>query len=413
MNEVREPTHSRTGPSTSHRWLHCGGSNNLLKRLGLQDEDTSEDAARGTVCHEISAEILVTGKETWEFAGQTRTVTDPNSGNKFEFLVDEEMVLQIERAVSFVRAKFREYIPYNAVIYSECRIGSKRDAGAYGTCDVRIEVPGLKIVVIDFKYGMMRVDPDDSQLLFYGYYAYEERSSMMRGAGEPKEIELWIAQPRLPREIDWFRKCTKTPQELSDWFEIDGLPGMIETRDPNALLNVGDWCKYCPANTNGKCPAVQGEITGLPVDGIPGGMTNEELARFRMLKPLVDKFFGGVDKEIFARLKLGEHVPGRKLVHKLGAREWKPSVVEIDPVTGMEKVIGVEATLKTQYGTEAYTKPKLKSPAQIEDLPGGKSYAARFASKPDTGLTVADEDDTREVAVGLMQQAVADSNLVV
>jgi hypothetical protein len=77
----------------------------------------------------------------------------------------------------------------------------------------------------------------------------------------------------------------------------------------------------------------------------------------------------------------------------------------MDDGKGGRIIVTKEQYADQHIGANAYEKPTMRSPAQMEDLPGGKAMASLFAFKPDTGLTLAAEDDTREPAVGLMARA--------
>lgn len=404
-NEITEADHSMVGPSSAHQWMNCAGRNNFLKAHKLGEEESSEPAARGTVQHEVSAECLTTGKDSWEFFGDIR------KHESFSFEMDEDLIGDVESVLGFTRSKFQEYAHLGAIMYSETRVRSELDSQAYGTCDIRMEVPADRLIIIDFKFGFVKVDPDDEQVKLYGYYAYEMRSAMMRGKGEPKVIELWIAQPNLPNPAHHFRKYETTPKELEDFFVKTALPAMKATRDPNAPLTSGPWCKFCPANTSSKCPAVHKEIVSAPVNQPPDTLTNEEIGRLKTMKPVFDRFFLGLDLEALIRIRdRKETIPGWKMVHKLGDRVWKTDFTET--IDGNEVTIRTEDALIAKYGEKAKTAPKLKSPAQIEKLSGGKALAARLAYKPDTGMTLASEADAREPAVGLMARAVAGNVLV-
>lgn len=397
MNTVTgQPIHSRLGPSSAHRWMNCSGSVAVIAAHGLHEEDSGEPAARGTVCHNIAAECLMTGKEAWEFAGKKY------KEGEYEFTVDEDMTPEIEKTVAFVRALLKKYEPLGAIMYVEAEVRSTYDPEAYGTADIRIEVPGVLLIVLDFKYGFVRVEPTDEQLKLYGYYSYEMRGERMRGKGEPKEIQLYVAQPYLPNPNDHFRDFKTTPEALSSWFFEEVLFKMEDTRDPNALLTTGDWCHFCPANRNAKCPAIYKEIEALPLNAPLGGLSNEQIGDLRKAKKRIVKFLAGVDAEALIRLRMGHKVPGAMLVNKTGHRVWHDkTLVEID---GKQITVKVEDLLAQQYGDKAYSKRELLSPAQIEELEGGKSLTARFAYKPDTGVTVADADDKREPVVGIMQR---------
>lgn len=392
-----QPIHSRLGPSGANRWMHCSGSVRVMAAHLLHEEESSEPAAKGTVCHNISAECLMLGKEPWEYAGLHY------KEGAFEFEIDEELVLLIEYAVTYVRNLLKKYEHLGAIMYVETQVSSEFDAEAYGTADIRIEIPGVKIIILDFKFGFVRVEVLDEQLRLYGYYSYEMRGKRMTGAGEPKEIELIIVQPRLPNPDDWARSATKTPQELERWFFEEVLAAMERTRDPNALLTMGDHCRWCPVLRDAKCPAWATVVDEVPLSADVKTLTDEQLGEFRRKRKMIEKFLEGVAAEVFVRLRMGKKIPGAKLVDMTGDRLWKTDViVEVD---GKEISKNIKDVLIEQYGQSAMTAPKLKSPAQIEKLTGGQSFTARFAYKPDKGVTVADEEDHRPVKKGLMELA--------
>lgn len=407
----QEPVHSRLGPSSAHRWMNCAASVALIAKHGLHEEESSEEAARGTVKHEVAAECLINNMEVWEFAGQVRT------HGKWSFEVDGDFDREVNWCLDMVRQKFEQHRAKGAVLYAETKVRSELDPEAYGTADIRIEVPGERIIIMDFKFGMVRCDPDDEQLKLYGYYSYEQRSSFMRGQGEPKVIELYILQPRLPDPKDHMRRHVTNPQELTDFMVKEVLPAMNRTRDPEAKLCIGEWCKFCPLNTSAKCPAMKTEIAALPVDRPADTFTSEEIGRWKSMKPVYERFFTGLDNEAMVRIRdRKETVPGWKLVHKTGNRVFHSSITEeiVDEATGEVKKVTMtpKQILDAKYGEKAYEPASLKSPAQIEKLPGGKLLVAKLAFKPDTGLTLAPVDDTREPAVGLMARAAAGGALV-
>lgn len=402
MNTVTgKPIHSRLGPSSAHRWMNCTGSVRVIAANGLTEEEASEYAAKGSVCHTVAAECLMNGKEAWEFCGRHYK----QDGFDFEF--DEEMVVWVDEAIQAVRQEMKKWEHLGAILYVETQVSSEFDPEAYGTADIRIEVPGHFLIVMDFKFGWIRVQPSDEQLKLYGTYAYEMRGTRMTGKGEPKEIRLCILQPRLPNPADHIRwnKDPITPQQLEEWFFGEVLIKMAETRDPNAPLTMGDHCKFCPANTSGKCPAMFKEATtlniGVPLDTI----SNEDLNDLANKVKLLENFLKGVMFDLTNRAKMGHKFKDWKLVEKMGDRLWHVEI-ETDDLDAEGKKIKrlVRDILRDQYAEKAFSDPELKSPAQIEKLPGGKKLTARFAYKPSTGQTIAPTQDNREPVVGLMER---------
>ena len=115
--------------------------------------------------------------------------------------------------------------------------------------------------------------------------------------------------------------------------------------------------------------------------GTADELTSAQVARFLDLLAVAKIAASAANKTAYNRLQAGADIPGYKLVSGRANRIWKA---------------GAEAALKAKFGNEAFTKPELKSPAEIEKMPMGKTEAAMYAYKPDVGLIVAKVDDTRK-----------------
>jgi hypothetical protein len=59
------------------------------------------------------------------------------------------------------------------------------------------------------------------------------------------------------------------------------------------------------------------------------------------------------------------------------------------------EVVKFDDAVLDAFGMDAYTVPKVKSPAQIEKMEGGNEFASKWAYSPDKGLTLAPESDKR------------------
>lgn len=395
-----EIAHSHIGPSSAHRWMNCAASVAFITKLDLWG-DEGEEAARGTVAHFVCSECLSKSMEPYEFAGQTY------KQGQYEFTVDEDMVVACESFIALVHSTMAKYADKNPILYVERRVSSDADPEAFGTSDVVIEVPSIAIIILDFKHGMVVVEPSDEQLKLYGQYSYERRSQAMRGAGETKNIVLVIHQPRAAHPSGPTRVYATTADDLQKWMDDEVVPAIKETRNPNATFVQGDWCKYCPALAH--CKLWQDTMAKIPIEMADrtSVLSDEQISYFRSLKKRATKFFEAVDKEAYQRVIVqGKKIDGCKPVHKLGDRVWKPEMLMDDPENpGGQITVSLVSVLEEKYGAKAYPDRKIKSPAQIERLPGGKALTAQWAYKPTTGLTLADEDDVREPAVGLMNMA--------
>ena len=85
-------------------------------------------------------------------------------------------------------------------------------------------------------------------------------------------------------------------------------------------------------------------------------------------------------KNATGMLNAGHKVPGWKLAKARSNRVFKNEA---------------DVAAQKKFGAQAYTSPELKSPAQIDKLPEGDAFTARYAFKPDAGHTVVPEGDSR------------------
>lgn len=376
---LEDAEHSKLGASGSNRWMNCSGSVQLIEKIKaalnakelIEFNRPGEPASEGTVAHAVAAEALKEEKDAWEFIGTEITA------DGITFVVDQEMADGIQVHLDLVRRLMEKYAEQGARLYIEEGLSSFLDPDAWGTSDTIIYVPGVILIVIDFKYGRyIIVEPDSSQNKEYGYLACEGFED-----SDIENVELWITQPRGPHPKGRVRSYATTRTELEEWFIGEALPAMVATRDPKANLTTGTWCRFCPANGE-HCPALRGETLNLNMDLEPGYMTGEELGALKQRGASIKKYLEKLDEEAFKRLRIGEAVAGFKLVYKRANRIWKDKA---------------EAALEKALGTEAYTDPQLLTPPNIEKLDGGKKLVARWAFSPkNKGLTIAPESDTRE-----------------
>lgn len=391
--------HSPVGPSGSDRWMNCLGSNNLIKKLGFKFAGSAE-AEEGTAAHAVLTRCLQMGEPAWMNAGKIVVI------GKNEYVVDEEMVEGVQIAIDEV-ARLRAEYP-NGFLYIERELASMLDDEAYGAGDIIYEVPGVAIFILDFKYGKgVVVEPYKPQTKMYGYYAYEMRSEQMRGANDPVKIICGIIQPRIPHPAGPIRYKSYDAPEVEEWFATVVLDKMAGTRDPNALLKVGEWCQFCDVKKANKCPALFEAIKGVDVNIEPKTLSAEELGDMIALMEVIVTVQERLEQEAFARACTGESIKNRKLVHKKSNRIFKDHIVETIEEEGkppVEIIIKLDDAINLNFGMDAYSTPSLKSPAQIEKLPSGADFVARWAYKPDTGLTLAPMSDPRTPAAPLMNR---------
>ena len=358
--------------------MNCPGSIKLINSLNLGRSKSSFPAAEGTAAHELCAECLETGTDAWEHTGTKILVED------FEFIVDDDMVKAVQVYLDFVRGLKEKYPDSDVRV--EVRLSSKLNDNAYGTGDYIMIVTASRIIVVDYKHGRgVMVEPDTPQLKYYGYLAYENLADkvlarMYTEDGKPFPMDLYIVQPRKPHPDGPVRVLNTTVPNVVEWFKTEAVPAMEETAKKDANLQIGNWCGFCPAKEHNICPALKKEADSIDTSLYAEAMTDEELGAMHARASVVAKYFEAIGKEVFRRVMGGNKVPGVKLVNKKAIRTWRD---------------GAEVKLKKEFGDDAYTKPKLKSPAQIEKLIGGKKSVTKLAYVPEAGLTIAPSADKR------------------
>jgi hypothetical protein len=388
--------HSMVGPSSFHRTLNCAGSNNLVRKLGDKARRSGIAAKEGSAAHDLLARCLQNNEEAWEHAGEKITF----EGMTFE--VTSEMQDAVQMALDWTRSKLAIHADKGAYLLVEQRVSSPEDAEAFGTSDIIIVVPRERLIVGDFKYGIgVVVEPDDEQLRGYGQYTFETFVQLkdlpgyaVSDAAVGDELvfpdhntvcELYIIQPRIPHPKGFVRRHVTNKDELARWFYGEVLPGIKETRDPNAPLVIGDWCGFCPAADH--CPLLRKTTMEMNTEIDPATRTDEDLDALAVKIQQIEKLGKRVDLELFARAMKGSKFEHWKLVRKIASRVWKD---------------GAEAEIKAAFGEKAYSKPELLGVPAIEKMEGGKALVSRWSMKPETGATLAARSDKRDEFVSAM-----------
>jgi hypothetical protein len=172
---------------------------------------------------------------------------------------------------------------------------------------------------------------------------------------------------------------------VREWLHDVLLPGMDRAMASRETKS-GQHCRFCPALTRA-CPQVVADMEEfeemakwLNNETAPA-LSPEQLSRFLELEELSRMAKKAAMRTALGRLNAGRKVPGRKLVQSSSDRQFKP---------------GAEEAAKAVFGKNAFTEPTLKSPAQIDKLPGGTAFTAKWAFKPKGALTVARAEDVRK-----------------
>lgn len=361
--EIR-PAHSPLGASGAERWMNCAGSTALIKALDLPQTDSPDYQTDGTAAHDCAERCLHTGQDAWELIGE-------KMGNGTE--VTTEMANAAQTYIDECRREMVEGATWGI----ECQIDAPdfhRDF--YGTVDFWAITPdGKTLKVKDFKYGAgIAVDVEYNPQEMYYAFGVLRKVVLHQDA----TIELTIVQPRGFHPDGPVRRWETTADYLCHWGEHDLRDAML--RD-DADLCAGDHCRFCPAKL--VCPLLTG-LFGVAMKTDPKTVvtyTDDAADRNYQMLAGVKAYCKAVEADMLARLNLGRTMANAKLVHQKANRIYKP---------------GAESVLKVQLGDEIYTKPELRSPAQVEALGAkAKKLIHEWAYTPESGLTVAPIGDKR------------------
>lgn len=373
------PEHSPKGGSGAKRWMNCKGSYGLIEALRKQGVEVNEEsafAARGTLIHSVAEACLTRDMDVWEIQAEFPGF-DPEDG------------LGTQQYVNYVRS-----LP-GRKSYEQTYHLPQVHKYFYGKLDtVRYTIyPGsdddIVLEVVDLKAGAgVFVDEVDNYQI--KYYLALEIMSDPEFYDDATKVRGTIAQPFVTWADNPIRSWDTTVGEIKRWVAEELLPALEDESSHEFVM--GDWCQFCPRAAKLACPAqqaAQDEGADALVFGEFEELSDEELGRRLVMWELNKTYGKALHVEAHARLMDRKTVPGVKLVLSKAERVWKEKMT----VEGNETTLEQSAALT--FGGNAYTPQKLLSPAQMEKLPGGPTFVSTWAYKPDAGYTIALDGDRR------------------
>lgn len=337
--------HSKIGASGAYRWMACPGSVRLCDGIANR---SSIYAAEGHAAHAVAEYCL---RES-----PTDSRADALVGQTFEgFIVTPEMAEAVNVYLDACNIDFQP----GDEIEIEVKFDLKEiHTGLYGTADrVRYRPSTQSLRITDYKHGAgVPVEVEwNPQLLYYAVGA-----AWRLGNRGVKTIELQIVQPRCPHPDGPIRMWSIEVVDLLEFVE-DLRLAALRTEDPNAPLNPGDHCRWCPAA--GFCPALAAKVTtqvaqayGTALPYNPG-----DLAEALEQLPMVKQWVKSIEAFAYEEALAGRVPPGHKLVEKRATRKWRDDEATI----AMLDVLGMKEE-------DIFEPRKLRSPAQIEERYGKK-----------------------------------------
>lgn len=376
-------THARLSASGAERFMECPGSVALTPYV---DNESSEYADEGTRAHALGERCLREEVDAWMLVGEEidGVEIDPDTAEHVQVYVDYIREQSVEGAVVLLEHSFTD--PELGTDF-----GGTSDAVVYSTTKASDgTIVGGFVHIIDYKHGI-GIPVEIQGNLQLRYYAYGVLRSLGISAGADVIIKMTIVQPRAEHRDGPIRSEEVTAREILRWGEEELLPAMRRVNEEPDTFLIGSHCRFCPAKLI--CPKMKEiEMEAASEDlTLLEGLTDTSLSeRFERLSALT-MFIKAVKDECYKRAMAGAPVPGTKLILGRSSRVLKE---------------GAEDTAIEIFGEDAFTEPALKSPAQLEKLPGGKTFTAEWAYKQPGNPTLVPSDapgvayDPRDAGAG-------------
>ena len=410
-------SHAPAGPSGLPRIIRCPGS--MAMCAAETDRESTEFSAEGTAAHHIRDLCSSLGTEPHQFIGNVLHI------DGFDIEVTREMADYLQpgldriesrpgRVVNEFRVKFDRWMP-----------------GQFGTLDVGIIAPDL-IEIDDLKSGAGKAvsAKRNEPMMAYALGLWE---NVARHETKATEFLLVVDQPRARGKSDGF-EVTDTgfdPDEDEDDDDEDteewggewrvSLEELLEfgetmktafdrANSPDAWLRAGHiQCQFCAAK--GRCPEyarwslalLDLEIADLDPSVITlrdkDSFTPQQRVNVATNMSRITAWTKAVYASVLRDGVAGRPIPGAKVViGGQGPRKWA------------DEVAAEEFVRYSLLAEDAFTPPKLISPAQFEKLKKLvdveerakiKDYVTRAAGKPSLvpindrrpGYSMADEWD--------------------
>jgi hypothetical protein len=352
--------HSPIGASSMDRWSKCPGSVRLSKDI---ESKSSVYAEEGTEAHRLAAQWLSQGVAP--------------------VFPDIDMMNAVDTYVTYVG---QQQFTRSATAFFEHQFDlSDIHPGCFGTADAVIWDPKTRhLEVVDFKYGqgVFVSAMNNPQLRYYGLGALIDLKL------PAKTIDLTIVQPRYESIDGPIRSEQLGSIDLLE-FTADLIMYAKATENPNAPLNPGDWCRWCPAGQAFACPELNKrtkEIAKTEFSVAAGPLTpygEEQLKKALDSREFVKAWLKTLDEFAYQVLEAGGTIPGYKLVAKRPTRKWKDegqATIALNRYTGK---------------VDIYEPKTLKSPAQMEKLIKDKEVLTPLIESISSGHTVVEESDKR------------------
>ena len=360
------------GGSTAKRVIACPASVALVAKM--PPKPSSEHADRGTLLHNIIAEVLCSNAPVESFIGylyKEQKLTEELIADKLRPALDALDEIDPDRKMDYeveTRVGFGDFLP-----------------NVFGSTDLLGRI-GTRAIVLDWKFGdgVMVEAEENPQLMFYAAAAMrtDKVKWVFDGA---QEIELVIVQPPFIRR--WVTTRARIEQ-----FERELAQAVKVSSWPDAPMQAGDHCRWCAAKPI--CPNMTGAVERALKQQIVE-LDAPKLAEYLKQADILEGWIKDLRALAFQVLESGSPMPGYKLVAKRATRQW------------------VDEKQAAQFLTNALIEPykelEVISPAQAEKLLKKikTELPDELIQKVSSGTTMAEESDSRPAVLQIGQQLTA------
>jgi hypothetical protein len=396
--------HSTLGPSSAERWGNCAGS--VALAATCPKSKPSIYASEGSVAHKV-AEDLLTGKEdVLTLREKAGVVTVKQDG--FDILIDDDMidgaVLYVDTIKADIAHMNQAFKTSPVVSLVEKRVHAKSiDEDVWGTLDHGCFRKGDTLIIHDYKYGKGKAVEvvENDQLLQYVIGVMDTQAGWAFD-----KVKIAVIQPRASHADGPVREWDVPSIEYLREYALKWRAKAQKTREKDAPLAAGTWCRWCPAKA--VCPEVfkevqrqaQADFTMLPspaqaadaASKLPAVrlLTSAQLSQALKWEDPINSWFEAVRAAAKELLESGQEVPGFKLVDKRVTRQWRDEG-------------SVEAVFGPVLGDRLYER-KILSPAKLEKIVGKKqplvdAQGNDLTFKPVPDKTIAPSSDARREAL--------------
>jgi hypothetical protein len=369
--------HAHLSPSSAHRWFVCAGS---LKHERVEGQSDNFYAEEGSHAHKILEAVL---------EGGMVLVGDIIDGKP----ATAERIQQAIEVRDFVR-RWHKLHP-NFVMETESPVEIGAHLGPIGIIDMppgtyagTIDVAAWnewEVVVLDAKFGFVRVEPKDNPQLMS--YAVGIALELHQLGFNPTFYTLIIAQPDYEGVME-FREHRITLRDISDWI-VGHKERILAAWRGDTTLDASDEkaCRYCPGRFG--CPARLEAVHNFNQETWLEAHSLDELLPY---VPRLRAICKDLEAKAAHELLEGRDIKGYKLVESRSIRKWN----------GMEPdLIASLISSETKAPMDKMFERKMLSPAKMEKYikestgENGKSIVNQLAVIPKGGPKLVPESDPR------------------